>query len=46
MHAGMHCMPSHSPKKDIDNLTKSTCKNLKENQTKLPQSQIFTFKSK
>ena len=42
---GMHCMPSHLAKKENNNLNKYML-NLKQNQTKLPQLQKFTFKSK
>ena len=40
---GMHCMPSHLAQKDNNNT--STSKNLKQNQGKLPELQVFTFKS-
>ena len=40
----MHCMPSHLAKKENNNLNK-TCKNLKQNQTTLPEFQVLTFKS-
>ena len=44
---GMHCMPSHLTKKqNLIIIQKSTGKNLKLTQTKLPQLQVFILKSK